>query len=337
MRLKTMSPFVQRTALAQVLLGACTPATPVRSRAMARNLLSEHRLSNERFAVFANFAGTLVAVDRIARAIEDYQATEVRPVKGGPLPAYQRPENGNNAVEIPARSHVVTILDLTGLGRVYAEARPSFKLPQFRDYAVTNPADSMQINDFLASRLGDPNQQEAFLKAIIRALSLYRRHVDQQVRPTWVAEWRSLQPFLSPGDPARWLRAVGVPRDQPVWLAVFRYPVKTRKREIKLFRPTQIDAGWYAHHFPSPPEAVPSKGGHAMDLREGPEGDKTLVSEYLHAQSDLTIADWRAAGRLVGYTGAPVSGDLSEQRKAHWNLLQTSYGDGVLSWMPDYV
>src|SRR5258708_6475427 len=153
-----MSTFDQSTALTQVLLDTCTPASPVPSRAMARNLLSEHRLSNERIAVFSTFAGTLSAVDQIAQALADYQSTEVRPIKGGPLPAYQRPENGNNAVEVPRRSHVGTVLDLTGLGRVYAEARPSFRLRQFRDYAVTNPADAAQINDFLTPRLGDPNQ-----------------------------------------------------------------------------------------------------------------------------------------------------------------------------------
>src|SRR5258708_40144729 len=142
-----MSTFDQSTALTQVLLDTCTPASPVPSRAMARNLLSEHRLSNERIAVFSTFAGTLSAVDQIAQALADYQSTEVRPIKGGPLPAYQRPENGNNAVEAPRRSHDGTMLDLTGLGRLYAEARPSFRLRPVRADAVTNPAATADLHD----------------------------------------------------------------------------------------------------------------------------------------------------------------------------------------------
>jgi hypothetical protein len=74
-----------------------------------------------------------------------------------------------------------------------------------------------------------------------------------------------------------------------------------------------------------------------MHLCEGPDKEKTLVSEYVHVQTDLTISDWRAGDRLVGFTGGSVAGDLKEQRSAHWNLLRTSYGDGVSTWMPDYA
>jgi hypothetical protein len=133
------------------------------------------------------FAGTLGTISRIEHALAEYQLAEVRPVKGGPVPAYERPENGNNAVEVPPGSYIATVLDLTGLGRVYAEARPRFRLQQFRDYAVTYPVDAAQINDFLGERLEDPNRQETFLK---RSCVRYRCTADtltgkcaQQGRP----------------------------------------------------------------------------------------------------------------------------------------------------------
>jgi hypothetical protein len=309
---------------------------------MARNLLCEHRLSAERFAAFSAFAGDLTALDRAQRALEEYQTAEVRPSVGvGILPAYARPDNENNSVALPPGAHIGTVLDLTRLGRIYAEAKSAFRLREFRAYAVTDPRNYSQVNDFLGERLNDPALREPFLKALFRAWTRYRYRIEDHVHPTWVAEWKSLEPFLDPDEPERWLRAVGVPRDYPVWLAVLRYPVNDGKREIRLFRPTQLDAGWYAHHFPSPPQAVLSSGGHTMFLcesdRDGKEKISRLVSEFLHAQIDFTIDDWRRGGKLVGFTNKAVTGVLEEQRKAHWLLLQSCYDPaGVCGWMPEF-
>ena len=331
----------QSLPLARILHDACSPGFTPPTRAMARNLLCEHRLSAERLAAFSASAGELTALDRVQLALEEYQAVDVRPSIGvGLLPAYARPENENNSVELPPGAHIGTVLDLTRLGRVYAEAKATFRLPEFQAYAVTDPRDYSQVNDFLGTRLNDSVLKEPFLKALFRACTRYRNRIEERVHPTWVAEWKSLEPFLDPNKPERWLRAVGVPRDCPVWLAVLRYPVEDSKREIRLFRPTQLDAGWYAHHFPSPPQAVLSSGGHTMFLREFDHGGKEeinrLVSEFLHAQVDFTIGDWHRGGSLVAFTHQSVTGVLEEQRKAHWLLLQASYGAvGVRGWMPE--
>ena len=337
-----MSFFAERSLpLARILHDSCSPGFTAAARAMARNLLCEHRVSAERFAAFSASAGELTMLDRVQRAIEEYQTAEVRPsISLGLLPAYARPENENNSVELPPGTHVGTVLDLTRLGRVYAEAKAAFRLPEFRAYAVTDPRNHSQVNGFLGDQLNDPARKEPFLKALFHAWTRYRNGIEERVHPTWVAEWKSLEPFLDPDKPRRWLRAVGVPRDSAVWLAVLRYPVKDRKREIKLFRPTQLDAGWYAHHFPSPPQAVLSSGGLTMFLRESDHGGKEevnrLVSEYLHAQIDFTIDDWHRGGSLVSFTNQAVTGFLEQQRRAHWRLLQSAYGvSGVCGWMPE--
>jgi hypothetical protein len=253
--------------VAQVLKAASDSHLPPYSRALARNLLGEHRVSAERFAAFSAFAGNLTEFASLQQAIEEYQGNEVRPlVKWRVAPAYARQENENNKVELLARAHVATVLNLTRLGRVYAEANATFKMPEFHTYAVTNPRDAVQVNDFLSARLTDPGQQERFLKAVLWARRRYRKELEARVHPTWVAEWTSLRPFLDPDRPERWLQAVGVPCDYPAWLAVFRYPVGRSRRRIDLFRPTQLDAGWYAHHFPSPPQAAKELGGHTMYL-----------------------------------------------------------------------
>jgi hypothetical protein len=306
---------------------------------MARNLLCEHRLSLERFSAFSAFAGKLAAFEQIHRALEEYQE-EVRPaIKTGLQPAYARADNANNMVELPKGSRVGTVLDLTRLGRIYAEAKATFRLAEFRSYTATDPRNYSDVNEFLAGQLDNPARREPFLKALFGAWARYRRRIEDRLHPTWAAEWGSLRPFLDPGSPRRWLQAVGVPRDGGVWLAILCYPLKDKKREIKLFRPTQLDAGWYAHHFPSPPDAVLSLGGHTMFLNRGngtvERAPGALVSEYLHAPVDFSIRDWHAAGGLVGFTGQPIGGMIEKEREAHWLLLQSFYDSGrIREWMP---
>jgi hypothetical protein len=135
------------------------------------------------------------------------------------------------------------------------------------------------------------------------------------------------------------LQAVGVVRDTQVWVAVVQYPVATTYRDIQLFRPTQLEAGSYPYHFPSPPQAELAKGGFTMFLNQ-PAPEKryiqpALVSEYVHAQVDFTIKNWRSAGGLVDVTKRPVAGALQDQRRRHWELLGTRYGPTLISeWMP---
>ena len=322
----------------QALQNACSPGNELPVRAMARNLLAEHRVSGQRFLGFLSAAGELASIDQVREALEDYQWKEVRPfLKNGTPPAYVRTENANNMAALNADTRLGTVLDLTRLGRVYAEAKSFFKLPEFSTYEVTDPRDRTQINEFLAIRLEDPARRETFLRAIFKVMARYRLQVEDRVLPTWAAEWKSLEPFLHRDSPRAWLQAVGVPRDHPVWLVVLRYPVRNRDREVRLFRPTQLDAGWYAHHFPSPPQADIAKGGHTMFLSQNHTSEVSgpPVSEFLHEQIDFGIGDWIAGGSLFGFTGLPSQGALDDQRRQHLSLLQTLYGQGVHTWMPE--
>ena len=338
-----MPPFADPSQLvSQVLSGICASSAPEYDRAMARNLLAEHRLSKSRFQLFSTFAGAMDDLEAIRSAVQRYHANEVRPlVSAGIEPAYTRPENQQNLVNLPPRTQVATVLNLSGLERIYAEAWKTFRIPEFRMYDVTSPLNSQQVNDFLSPRLTDPAQREPFLQAIFRALRRYRNSpkVERRIRTCWVAEWKALQPFLDSNIPERWSQAVGVPSDDAAWLAVFRYPLHGRGKEIPLFRPTQLDAGWYGHHFPSPPGAPLEKGGHAMYLAQdgAPVAPRDLVPEYLHAQIDFTMAQWRAAGGLLGMARR-VGGDLREQRRGHWTLLQETYGNApIATWMLEYL
>jgi hypothetical protein len=95
--------------------------------------------------------------------------------------------------------------------------------------------------------------------------------------------------------------------------------MKNRARQIRLFRPTQLNAGWYAHHFPSPPQATVEMGGHTMFLGhdDGRVTSPPAVSEFLHQQVDFRIGNWTAGGSLLGFTGRPIKGLLDRQRRQH--------------------
>ena len=94
-----MPPFADPSQLvSQVLSGICASSAPEYDRAMARNLLAEHRLSKSRFQLFSTFAGAMDDLEAIRSAVQRYHANEVRPlVSAGIEPAYTRPENQQNS------------------------------------------------------------------------------------------------------------------------------------------------------------------------------------------------------------------------------------------------
>jgi hypothetical protein len=314
------------------LPGLLDPATPVDVRAMAANLLADHRIPPDRLSRLADLAGVLDQAHAIRDSLRRYQTAEVRPLKTSDVkPAYLRGDNTSNRVDPPPRTFVATLLDLTRLGHIYADAAAR-RVPAFRRFAVTDPRDHTQVNDFIGPRLSDPAQRRTFLGAILRARSYYRKSRDERIHPTWVAEWSSLEPYLDPDRPEEWLRAVGVPREHQIWLAVFKY----RASRTQLFRPTQLDAGWYAHHFPSPPQHPPPGGGLSMYLSSSTApaaAGPGLVEEYLHQEIDYRIQDWVAGGQRLRLAG-PTGGDLADQRTTHWRLLQDRFGEAsIRAWM----
>jgi hypothetical protein len=339
-----MTPFEDPShpisAVLSTHYGNPTATTP--ERAMCRNLLAEHRVSIDRFAAFIAVGGAQSGFADVVTALEEYQK-HVRPLKTLKLvPAYRLPDNAGNAVTLPLDAEVATLLDLTRLGRVYAEAKSEFKYPEFAGYLVDDPKNYTQINEFLGASLEHPGDRAAMMEAILRARERYRAKTDKWLHPTWVAEWKSLAPHLQATAPDGWLRAVGVPIEEPHWIAAFRYRVADSKRPVQLFRPTQLDVGWYAHHFPSPPAASLEQGGHAMYLlpdsgHRPHSAAHPLVLEYVHQQIDFTIQDWEFAGSLLGLATLNRD-DLGKDRQKHWERLQSVYSPKpVVDWMSNCI
>jgi hypothetical protein len=116
--------------------------------------------------------------------------------------------------------------------------------------------------------------------------------------------------------PERWTQVVGVPRIQPTWLMVLQYG----SADVPLVcRPCVLDAGWYAHHHPTPPEA--GVRGHPMDLRHNPLAT-TLIPEFVHTPIRYSGANLLA----LRYLPIIVDCDLPAARNAHKGLICRKYG-----------
>jgi hypothetical protein len=152
-------------------------------------------------------------------------------------------------------------------------------------------------------------------------------------QPSWVTTWEDLAPFLDQ-SPEIWCEGLGVPKQEPSrWLMVLRYTVGEAGT---LVRPTFLDAGWAAFHFPSPPQAVLITGGHPMDLRpiDSASPAERLSREFIHSEIQHRIEHWIDAGRRVMRTSRPTSVSLLDRRRHHHGRLVDTYGGVVGEWMP---
>ena len=334
-------------SLSDTFLSLCSASsTSIPQKAMARNLLGEHRVSFDRLKKFLPSGFNWDNFDAIQKDLDEYQKKAVR-VKLNPslpfshlkqpLPAFESKENKNNRVNLPLNAKLGTVIDLTRLHRVYGYAAFN-KVPAFEKFVHTSPLD--QVNEFLAGHLEDPDHtvRKGFVDSIFRAMAAYRVSSDNdRIHPTWAAEWQSLKAYLEPNAPERWVQAVGVRKEHPCWVLVVRYPVKNAYRHLKLFRPTHLDAGWYPHHFPNPPGANVNAGGFTMDLRDADaDPQQGLVSEYIHRQIDFEINDWEDVGGHVGFIDKPSNHALDVLRRRHWARLGQEYTE-VPTWMPSCI
>ena len=269
-----------------------------------------------------------------------YRRQQVQPpiVDGNgnnPTPAYLREDNQSNAVTLRNNIELGTVLCLPHYGLAYADQAYLFKkdFPRFEIGGMTKPAD---VHERIDGYLRDPDSKIPFLTVLLKAIGRYLTSKGNNICwMTWAAEWESLSPYLVPHKPHRWLQAVGKPTEESMWVTVVRYPlVASRKAPIKLYRPTQLDAGWFPHHFPSPPPTPLARGGHTMFLCADNEGrpGNGLVHEYIHQSFPFSIRHWYKGGQLLEVAGA-VQGHLPRQRQKHIDLLEQHYPGEVEDWI----
>lgn len=190
------------------------------------------------------------------------------------------------------------------------------------------------LDDHLTGRRHD--EVKSFIEAVFSVLR-YSRKTGGPFNPTWVTAWEKFEPYIGSFKAGgmytadRWNQVVGVGTTGNQWQIVLKYPAR---KAGMIFRPTQLDGGFYAYHFPSPVTAGMGLGGHPMDL-SGPGPTQGLLPEYIHEQIEPDIRYWEDAGRLIGRTaGEPYS--LTRLRRRHYERLKGHY-QGVAEWMQSPV
>lgn len=131
-------------------------------------------------------------------------------------------------------------------------------------------------------------QQKEFVGRLLRVIGKVCQE-EGPYNPSWVTHENAFQKYIGrKGEKYRadrWQCATGLPNESGRWLAVIRYSLAEINR--KLYRPTQLDAGGHAWHFPSHPRDHDSakSGGQAMALGNSKYAGLPLP-EFIHTQAD---------------------------------------------------
>lgn len=204
--------------------------------------------------------------------------------------------------------------------------------------------DSVEFSDWLDKHLldtndnlKDPNSDEvkSFIKNIFEISNCglmdeggnYNEHT--RIKPFWVTDWNKFKVYTDL-DVDRWNQVVGIFRPYETWQIVITYPASIVDA---LYRPTQLDGGFYPQHFPPPPDITSATGGFTMDWGTT---DEKLLPEFIHKQIKLEYEYWENAGHLIGKTSQMLC-DLNFSREKHFEKLKQSGEfdlEKLLEWMP---
>lgn len=312
-------------------------ASDVEYRAMAVNTMCDTRVTRERDLLLQKTSHERNVSDNLQDALVVYHSDRIR---NRELPDFVFDKfNGDNVITRRGMGLVnrdlwlSRVIDLNGLGPVlrdaargYGSVAPNPLLASFpRPRLGSHAGFERVVARWFDQRLTSPGKIQFWVNTILETLAARSKHAPYQ--PSWCSTWESVR-HLENEPPETWFRAFGV-RSQfsGHWLVMLRY----RVREVgTLVRPTQLEAGWYSLHFPSPPHASLAAGGHPVELENGVQGE--LIPEYIHRQISHT---WNHVVR-VARTDDITDPDVHDVRQSHHRRLRARYGDGkIRSWMAD--
>ncbi len=313
-------------------------------RVLAINLDCEHRVPPQQEQEFRRFFDPPAEPAEHGRALKaaliSYANEMVRPG----LPARRLGVNlvadcaaGACCEGFDLNCELVNVLNLNQLQRVLLVAGGSDR-SEWSPISDVKPAPHYDawLDGKLRHKSPHSTEVKSFVEAVFSVLRYFRTKFGSY-NPTWVTTWDKFAPYveaLKAGEMSgvdRWNQVVGVGTTGEQWQVVLKYPA--RKAGL-IFRPTQLDGGFYAYHFPSPAAASIGLGGHPMDL-SGPAPTESLLPEYIHEQIEPDIRYWVNAGRLLGCTAA-ARYELTTLRLRHYERLKSHY-EGVAEWMPSPV
>lgn len=310
---------------------------------MALNLRHDHRVSEMREQRFRAY---FLRKYDLREALDDYVWESV---KAPASPHFCEPWcdnlvadciSGEGCENFDSDIDLATVISLNGLSRPIKDTYPNLvnEMPEWRELIdVETQASDEQSNStpwrnkfdgWLEDNLKDKStlEVESFLGKIFKVLN-HRLTVEKKhYNPVWVTTWDIFERHANSGAD-RWNQVVGVPREAPTWQIVLRYPAG---KVPCLYRPSQLDGGYYPQHFPSPPVLAKAEGGLTVDL--GASVSMPL-NEYIHRQIELDIGHWIAGGRLIGKTSFTAY-ELPSVRTHHYQKLISNYDEVVIrDWM----
>lgn len=201
--------------------------------------------------------------------------------------------------------------------------------------------DSREFGNWLDSHLlnpdgsaKDPHSAEVkkFIKDFFELINFNLRNTSgdynefTRIKPFWVTDWAKLKTYTNLGTD-RWNQVVGVWREYKTWQIVITYPASAVD---VLYRPTQLDGGYYPQHFPPPRGVSSAEGGYTMDWGTP---DDVLMPEFIHKQIELKYEYWANADYRIGKTSI-LPCDLQQSRFAHYEKLKKQFNVTELGdWM----
>ena len=310
---------------------------------MAVNLRCDHRVTNMREQQFRDY---FLKKNDLREALDDYVRHSV---KLSTSPHFCEPWCDNLVADclsdeycenFKAPKDLATVISLNGLSHPIKDTYPNLVhiMPEWKDLIDVETQASDEHSDqtpgknkfdkWLDSNLKDKTteQIETFLSKIFKVLNHRLTVEHKRYNPVWVTTWDDFDMYTKLSAD-RWNQVVGVPRDTPTWQIVLRYP---SSKVPCLYRPSQLDGGYYPQHFPTPRVAAMADGGRTMDL----DASVTKpLNEYIHKQINLDIQYWIQGGRRIGEASV-TSDDLPKMRNHHYDKLIDMYEeDAIRNWM----
>jgi len=300
-------------------------------RALGENVIRDDRVSAKRAKKFHQWAAAKGHTGSLSDALSQYHKFAVRT---DPLGTFLDPViNGHNFVSGKPRD-LATVVDVTGLGFVLQRA--GGRVAELEDFTPATTADPDALNALLRSELGIDKaaRRRTAVAVILRAMNLALAEPDLAHHPIWTADWRDFVARADPKQATSWLRAVGVgPPSGERWLIVLKY---TSTAAGQLVRPTQLDAGAYAYHFPSPRRLGAGRGGQAawLKLKHARHPKIWLpLREFIHHQVPFRDEYYDDDAFPAGLTEAACDCPLLPNRARHLSALQQHFPKaGIVAW-----
>jgi hypothetical protein len=329
-------------------------------RALAINLRCDYRISERRANNFKIVFGKWLS--NLDDALLNYQKIYVNGEKNPNNPDFCHAENlifdcstGHCCIGFDPKEELVTVMCLNALRTILKDADnklPKRILPNWDELKNLGISEALPVdssfnqwldNQFTESsgktKSGNSIEVKKIIAAFFELLEYdLTKRPDYYKFPVWVTKWSLYQKvaFISRSggvlDIDRLNQVVGVNRKWDSWQIVVKYPTNAVK---SLYRPSQLDGGYYPHHFPPPPLQPDSAfcfadGGHTVDLASL---NLDLLPEFIHQPIPLKLEYYQG---IIGKTTLKDY-KVSKPRETHYQNLSNIYyphkPDEIKKWM----